>query len=366
MALLDDPSTLLVTILFGNMLVNVSYFSMSTVVAMGLRDGSDWMAVAFGAASLAMLILFGEVLPKVLAVNLSGPFSLVCAIPLLVLRYVLSPVHIVLVRLVRTLVRGLRLHTLRADRITADELKMLVELSEQTGILSRSERELIAEVVEFGQIRVGEVMTHRVDVPTFDIDDSIEDLRRLLLETKARKVPVYEESIDNILGIIHAKEVLLSDERDVRKFIREVLYVPSLSPVERVLHQFREERVHFAVAVDEYGGFDGVVSVEDILEEIVGEIETEFDQEAPLVEQIGPTEYRVAGNLSIREWNELFQIEVDFPGFDTIGGLVLLLLGHIPEEGESVDFGQLTLTVERMRKRKIETIVLRTRNKTEN
>jgi len=362
MALLDEPSALLATILFGNMLVNVSYFSISTVVAMKLREESDAAAAAFAGTSLAAVILFGEVIPKALAVNLSALFAPVCAIPLLILRYVLSPVDFVLARVVRTFSRVFRLHKLRPDRIAAEELKMLVELSEQKGVLSHPEGELIAEVVEFGEIRVAEVMTPRVDVPAFDANGSIEDLRKLLLETMWRKVPVYEESIDNILGVIHAKDVLLSDERDVRKFIRGVLYVPSLAPVEKVLRQFREKRVHFAIAVDEYGGFDGVVNVEDILEEIIGQMETEFEREGPLVEQIGPAEYRLAGDLSIRDWNELFQLEVDFPGFDTIGGLVLLLLGHIPKEGESVDFGQLTFTVERMRKRKIETILLKTRN----
>jgi len=367
MALLDEPSALLGTILFGNMLVNVSYFSVSTVVAMELRDTSGAVvAAAFGAASVTGVILFGEVIPKALAVNLRRLFAPACAVPLLIFRYVLSPVHFVLTRLVGAFTRVLRLDRLRAGRITAEELRMLVELSEQKGVLSHSEGELIAEVIEFGEMRVGEVMTPRVDVPAFDADDSVEDLRKLLLETKSRKLPVYEESIDNILGVIHAKDVLLSDERDVRKFIRNVLYVPSLAPVEKVLRRFREERVHFAIAVDEYGGFDGVVSVEDILEEIVGEMEIEFEREGPLVEQIGPEEYRVAGDLSIRDWNELFQVEVDFPGFDTIGGLVLLLLGHIPKEGESVDFAQLTLTVERMHKRKIETILLKTRNDAEN
>jgi len=366
-ALLGDPSASLVTILLCNMLANMSYFSVSTVVAIDLRvERGSMTAAAFGLASLAGVIVCGEVIPKALAVNLNTTFAPICAIPLLILRWTLLPVHFVLEKLTNAFVRVMRLDRLRADRMTAEELKMLVELSGEKGVLSRSERKLIAEVVEFGEIRVGEVMTPRVDAPAFDANDSIEDLRKLLLDTRCRKVVVYEENIDNILGVCHAKEVLLSDARDVRGFIREVLYVPSLTPVEKVLRQFRRRKVHFAIAVDEYGGFDGVVNVDDILEEIVGEIETEFEHEGSPVEQIGPAEYRVAGDLSIRDWNELFRVEVDFPGFDTIGGLVLLLLGHIPREGESVEFGQLTLTVERMRKRKIETIVLKTRNRAQN
>ncbi len=364
--LLDNPTTLLVTILFGNMLVNVSYYSVSTIVVMQLRrEAGPGAAAAFGVGALTGVILFGEVLPKTLAVNIGRGFSLICSVPLSILQYILSPVHFVLVRLVRILARALRLHTLREDRISAEELKILVALSEQTGVLSRSEREMIVEVVEFGQTRVAEVMTPRVDVPAFNVDDTFEDLRKLLLETMWRKVPAYQESIDNILGVIHAKDVLLSDERDVREFVRPVLYVPSLAPVEKVLRQFRRQHVHFAIAVDEHGGFDGAVTVEDILAEIVGEIETQFEEEGPLVEQIGPTKYRVAGDLSIRDWKELFRMEVDFPGFDTIGGLVLLLMGHIPKQGESVDFGQLTFTVERMSKRKIETIILKTKNDSE-
>jgi len=360
--LLENPSSLLVTILFGNMTVNVLYFSVSTVVGIELHRSGPAVVAVFAGASLAALIIFGEVLPKVLAVNLSLPFSLFCALPLLVLSFLLRPVQAALVRVVRFFMGVLRIHKLGETRITEDELKMLVRLSEEQGVITPSERELIAEVVEFAQIRVAEVMTPRVDVPAFDVNDPIESLRSLLRETKWPRVPVYENNIDNILGIVLAKDVLLSDAADVRPFIRPVIYVPSLALVESALRLFRARRVHYAIAVDEYGGFDGFISVEDILGQIVGEIEREYEEAAPLVEQVGPTEYRLAGDLSIREWNELFGLEVAFPGFDTVGGLVLLLLGHIPSEGESVDFGQLTFTVERMRKRKIETIILRRRN----
>lgn len=361
--LLDDPSSLLVTVLFGNMLVNISYFSISTVLVLRLRrEAGTVEASAFGAAALGALILFGEIMPKVVAVNFNIHLVRVVSIPLALLQRLLAPVRAVLVRFVRLFSRALRLHTIREERMTDEELKMLVEMSEQQGVLSRSEREMIAEVVEFGQIRVAEVMTPRVDVPAFDLALPWAELRELLVSTMWKKVPVYEDRMDNILGVVHAKDILLSDGPDVRAHIRKVLFVPELAPVEKVLHQFREKHAHFAVAVDEYGGFAGVVTIEDILGEIVGEIETEFEPEGPLVEQIGPNEYRVAGDLSVREWHEMFQVEVDFPGFDTIGGLVLLLLGHIPHEGESVDFGQLTFTVERMHKRKIETIILKTRN----
>lgn len=360
--LLENPSSLLITVLFGNMTVNVLYFSVSTMAGLKLREHGPAAVAAFAGASLAGVIIFGEVLPKVLAVNLSLPFSLLAAMPLLLLSYLIKPVQAVLVRVVQAMMWLLRVHKLSDTRITEEELKMLVHISEQKGVLTPTERELIAEVVEFGQIRVAEVMTPRVDVPTFEVHDPMESLRALLLETKWPRIPVFENKIDNILGVVHAKDVLLSDGGSVRSFIRPVVYVPSLALVESTLRLFRARRVHFAIAVDEHGGFDGLISVEDILSEIVGEIESEFEENVPLVEQTGPAEYRLAGDLSIREWNELFQFEMEFPGFDTVGGLVLLLLGHIPREGESVDFGQLTFTVERMHKRKIDTIILKTRN----
>jgi putative hemolysin len=347
------------------MVVNVSYFSVSTVVGLGLGESGPWAVALFGLASLAGVVVFGEVVPKVLAVNLNAGYAQMAALPLEALGWILWPVQFVLTRIVQVSSRLLRLHRLQTSRLAEDELKILVDLSARRGLLTASERELIAEVVEFGQIKVAEVMTPRVDVPAFDIADPFAQLRELLLHTAWQKIPVYEDRIDNILGIIHAKDVLLAEEeQDVRGLIRPVLYVPALAPVEKVLRRFRVEKVHFAIAVDEFGGFDGVVTVEDILEEIVGEIETEYDHEGPLVEQLSPTEYRLAGDLSIREWQELFQVDVDFPGFDTLGGLVLLMLGHIPREGETVDLGQVTLTVERMRRRKIETIRLKTTNGT--
>ena len=235
---------------------------------------------------------------------------------------------------------------------------MLVDMSEERGIIDRGEEELIQEVVDFGNTRIKEVMVPRVEVGAFGLTKSREELLKLIQQTHHARVPVYTRDIDHIEGIIYTKEFLMSPERPLRSFIRKVPFVPETKTVESMLAEFRRTDTRMAIVVDEYGGTAGLVTLEDLVEEIVGEIEDEHDQVEEPVRRLGPRRFMLSGKLSIRDWAELFEVELADTAVTTVGGLVVSLLGHLPRTGEQVSFGNLTLTVTKMSRRRVQEVVL--------
>ncbi|HUX02118.1 MAG: hemolysin family protein [Phycisphaerae bacterium] len=366
--LMDDPRALLVTVLFGNMTVNVAFFVMSVMLSERIagefpeRAGA-WRVVIFVVAPLAVIVL-GEVTPKSLAATMPARLAPLVSLPLTLMGWVVLPLRLVLgygvIGPLQRLITGRR--SLRRPVVTTEELRAIVEVSEREGAVSRDESEMLSEVLDLADLRVREVMTPRVEIVACDVRTPTPRLLKLFRESRHSKIVVYEGAIDEVRGVVYAKTAFLSPDQPLATLVRPVHYVPETKTAESLLKEFRAMRIQFALVVDEYGGTAGLVTLEDCLEEIVGEIEDETDRpSAEAVRRLGPAEYSLAGNLSIRSWADLFdQDRPDGAGrYSTVAGFVTSLLGRVPREGDAVTWRNLEFTVEEVRRRRVTRVRLR-------
>ena len=352
----SDPEGLLITVLFGNMLVNVLYFSVATVAAMNAPTRGATYALGIG--SLIAVIICGEVVPKAIAVAVPVRFSSLAAGPLFFFQKCIYPVKKalgVVMKISAAVSRGRG----RAAYVTPEELQLLIRATGERGIIGVGERDMMHEIIEFAEIRVREVMVPRVDVVAFEVNGDVGELRKLVEERGITKLPVYEDNIDNVVGTVYAREVLLSDSKSIRACVHPVsLFVPETALIESVLQQFRERGCQFAIVVDEYGGWAGIVTLEDIVEEIVGDISDEFDTDTQPVRRIGQDKYVLSGGVSIRDWSEIFKIDLDLAEVETLGGFIVLHLGRLPREGDNVELGNLVLTVQKVSRRRVAQVLI--------
>ena len=357
LAMLRSPSALLSAILFGNMVVNVAFYSLSVVITLDLAARvSRSAAVASGVVALFAVVVFGEVSPKGIAVGRPRGFAHLVAPVLYGYMRLMWPVSAVLRRIAQNATDVLSGWLPHMPYVTREELKMLVEMAEQRGLLEADTRAMIQQVVELAAIRVSEVMVPRVDMPMFNLDDGRERLHELIRETHEDRVVVYEGSRDNVLGILVSRDAFVQADRPVREFLRPVRFVPETQTVESLLRQFRETGDPIAIVADEYGGTAGLVSLEHVFEEVVGEIRNEFEEAVEPVRQLDEDTYLLAGDLNTREWRQLLGVGFDPPGVDTVGGFVTALLGHIPSLGEGVAWRGLWFQVEEMAGRRVDLV----------
>ncbi len=363
-SLMAKPRMLLNTLLLANMLVTTLYASIAAIEVFDL-EGHGAPAWAGGAISLGLLlvlILLGEVSPKFIAMALGERVAVLAAPPLAVLQKGLSPVlwilqNAIVLPLTRLLAPSATAQ--RATDVTTQELRALLNLSARRGILDHDANTLLQEILELKDIHVGDIMVPRVDMIAFDVNRPRAELLELFHKTKLRRVPVYDAHIDEILGLVHAKRVVLSPEAPIRSLVTKVPFVPLLANLERVLVQFRVTRTQLAVVVDEYGGTAGMVTLEDVLEEIVGDIpDPHQTSHAPAVQRLSDREYLIAGNLAIHEWPDFLKIRLPSRRISTIGGFVMSLLGHIPRVGEQATYRNLRFTVESMHGRRVDRLRL--------
>lgn len=358
--LLKTPKNLLITILFGNMLVNVWFYCISYGIARKVAalspHGGVWKAGLVCFFSLLTIIIFGEVIPKNTAIKIPDHYSKYAAIPIYVFDKLILPFRAPLSAIMKILNKSFGRSEVEEKCVTIDELKMLVEYSEKQGIVDRTERTMIHGVLDFKEMLVKEIMLPRVDMNLFDIEDPIEELKDIARKTKRTKFPVYEGTTDNIVGIIHAKDVFLNPKMDLRKILKPVHFVPESKSIEGLLRQFRREGSQMAIVVDEYGGTAGLVTLEDIIEEIVGEIQDEHEKPRETVKKLAENKFLISGNFSIRDWSDLFGVEVEPVDVDTIGGFVVSLLEHIPKKGDSVRYKDFLFTVDGVRKKRITSV----------
>jgi CBS domain containing-hemolysin-like protein len=239
------------------------------------------------------------------------------------------------------------------ERVTPEELMILVERGSEQGVIEAEEQQMIGAVLELGQQRVHEVMVPRIDITALPVATPLDELIETIVAEGHSRIPVFEESIDNVVGILYAKDLLpvlaLGSKPDLRTLLRTPLFVPESITVDDLLHNLQRRKVHIAIVLDEYGGTAGLVTIEDLIEEIVGEIQDEYDVEEPMVERISDNEARIDGRASIDDLTETFGIELDGADseqYDTVGGLVYHEIGGVPEVGDTVQVDGLTLTVE--------------------
>ena len=359
--LLSRPRQLLSSLLFCNMAANVLFFSMASVVS--LMAGRQVSATA-GAVSafvfFLLLVMFGEMLPKSLAYAHSRSFCTavapVCYVCLCLFSRALRLFDAVVVSPTIRLLSDPFGAGKTTETVTANELKSLLNLSRQRGLISNDENQLLAEVVELGLLKVRHVMRPRVDMVACSLSAKPDEARELMSEKGLTKVAVYGNNIDDIVGVVNLRDLLLEPEKPLGELVADVEFVPEQKTVESLLEFFRQSRCDTAIVVDEYGGIAGQVSVEDIVEELIGPLEEREHVEA--VEHIGPLEYRLCGDLSIHDWGSIFGVDPAQSRLSTVGGLTTALLGRIPVEGDVAKVKNLTFTVEKVHKRRIESIIL--------
>ncbi|HOV78416.1 MAG TPA: hemolysin family protein [Sedimentisphaerales bacterium] len=356
--LLQNSGHLLNCLLLGNITVNVLYYATSSVLV--LQVGRIWGVGAAGGvavASFAALVLFGEIVPKSITYADSRGLAIAVTVPVFLVTQVLGPVarvfrFILLEPIQRLLFGGTRV----SDATTLAEFRSLVNLSRQRGLISANETKLIDEVVELGLLKVRHVMQPRVDMAVCDVVERPAVVRERMQKLRLTKMPVYVKNTDNIVGMIHLRQLLLRPDSSLDKLVQPIQFVPEQKTVESLLEFFRKSGTDMAVVVDEYGGIAGSVRLEDIAEELFGRMEQASGAEP--IKQLGPFQYRLAGDLAIHDWADVLGVDLEETRLSTIGGFVTTLLGKIPRKGDVAHMGNLKFTVDRVSRHRIETVIL--------
>ncbi len=357
-ALLTRPKRLLTTLLLGNMTVNVLYFSLASSLSIKFSSQSGGYAAAICAvASFIVLVLFGEMLPKSIAYANSFSLSVTAAIPAFVCIYLFAPVRLIL-NLV-FVVPALRLLSPSAGLrhpITPQQFKLLINSNQQKGLITEDENQFLSAVVELGVLKVRHIMRPRVDMVFCRATTVSNKAVELLKKRKSLLAFVYTGKIDNVIGAVSMRQLVLNPNSEIKELIEEVQFAPEQKRVDALLDTFLKHKFDNAVVVDEFGQIAGSVSLDDIIDHILG---TDPDQDdVKPIEQIGPMEYRLAGDLSIHHWAQEFGLDYANVRFSTVAGLTAALLGKVPKTGDSVYLHNLKFTVEKVQKHRIKSIIL--------
>ncbi len=354
--LLESPQKLLSAILVGNNIVNIGASSLATAIAIEVSPKNG-----VGIATVFMtiiLLVFGEITPKTMAAENSEKTALLVAKPVSLIVKALTPV----VKIFDVVTCGIiKLMGGRNDdktpTITEAELKTMVNVSHEEGVLEIDEREMINNVFDFGDYRAKDVMTPRTEMVTVSKDATYDEVMKIFRDERFSRIPVYDEDIDDISGILYLKDVFFTDDTEnfsPEKYMREALFTYESKEVRKLLKEMRTNRIAMAIVLDEYGGTSGLVTVEDMVEEIVGEIADEFDDdEDDDIELVKENEYLVDGTTRIDDINEMLGTQLKSDDVETIGGYVIGILGRFALAGETVDTDGLEIKVEEIEKNRI-------------
>jgi len=355
--LLARPRDLLVAVLFGNLVVNVLFFTFALRLIPPDDAVGDWVV---GLGALLAVLVAGEILPKTVGLRAS---AFVAPLTAPVLRYLVQLLGPLRVLLSATLERSVALFGRRfreESGMTPQALAGILERSATHGVLLDSEADILVEIIELDGIRVREIMTPRVDTLYLDLGEA--DRERMTQEALAKRLswlPVMDGNPDRIVGQVRVRDLVNRADRPLTQLVMPVKFVPEVASALDLLRGLRDDRVAEAIVVDEWGGTAGSVTIEDIFEEIVGELRSEGESREPPAIPLGEGVYRVSGSLSIRDWNEEFDVEVVPTEFETVGGFVTALLGRIPRTGDEVRFGPLAMQVQEVRGRRVLSVDMR-------
>jgi putative hemolysin len=355
--LIDKPNKLLGAILIGNNVVNIGASALATSIAIEYF-GSKGVAISTIVMTL-LLLIFGEVTPKSLAAQNSESASLKVAKPIYFITIILKPFVTVLTIITNGIIRLLGGNVSeKQPLITEEELKSIVNVSHEEGVLEGDERQMIYNVFEFGDSQAKDVMTPRTNMAAVSIESSYCDLVEFLKEENFSRIPVYEEDIDDIVGIMHIKDLIFymdnKENFSLRDIIRPAYFTYEFKPTVELFDDMRLNRFPIAIILDEYGGTAGMVTTEDLVEEIVGEIKDEYDEEHEDIEVIKEDEYLVDGSTKIDLLNEMIGTNIESEDFDSVGGFVIGILGRFPEEDEIIEYVNIKFIVEKIEKNRIE------------
>lgn len=355
----DDSGKMLSAILIGNNIVNLSAASLTTTLAYSF--GGPWVAAASAVLTVAIL-LFGEITPKTMATIHAERMSLVYAPIISTFMKIMTPA----IWVINGMSLGV-LFLLRVDpndrkrAMTETELRTIVDVSHEDGVIESDEKEMIYNVFDLGDAKAKDVMVPRVHVTFADAESSYEELIELFREDKFTRLPVFEENTDNVIGTINMKDLLLFDnskEFHVRDILREAYFTYEYKNISELLVEMRQASFNIAIVLDEYGETAGLITLEDILEEIVGEIHDEYDEnEEDFVKKVGRAEYVIEGSMNLDDLNERLELSLESQDYDSLGGFIIEHLDRLPEAGDSVITEDgIKLVVETLDKNRIENV----------
>ncbi|MBQ1467118.1 MAG: HlyC/CorC family transporter [Solobacterium sp.] len=357
------------TILVGNNLVNIAASSLGTLT-MILTAGEEYTWIATLAITICVII-FGETIPKITAKKNATKFSLVFAGPVRLLMILFKPVTWVVVHLVNLITFAMKPEEVLDEEAAVEELHSIIETAEDEEVIDEDSSELISAAIDFADISVSEVMTARVDILAIDVDDSWEEIMEVVNASSFSRIPVYEDSIDNIIGILSLNRFLKASidqkEFDIREMIMQPYFVYKTTKLPSVLSTLRDSQQHLAIVTDEYGGTLGVISMEDVLEELVGEIWDETDVVEKGVSEISENQYVIDGDLPVSELIDLMdwdETEFDYES-ETAGGWCIEMLDEFPDEGESFTYEDTVVKVLEVEERRVTKIQLLKKEKQE-
>lgn len=377
--LMEEPNRFLSTI---QVAITLAGFLASAFAAIGMADalgaeitrlgipyGTQFAVVIVTLVLSYFSLVFGELYPKRMALQHALKISLATVRIVLFLSKVMAPFVILLSWSVTALLKITRQKTTTSeDEFSEDDVMSMVEVGQETGFLKEEGARMISSIFAFDDKLAYEVMTARTDVFTIDIDDPQEEYVDELMELRYSRIPVYEDDMDNIIGILNIKDYLIQakangfENIDLRKILRKPYFIPESKKIDDLFRELQTAKQHIAILIDEYGGFSGIVTMEDLVEEIVGEIDDEFDEEEPEIQKIDDNTYLLEGLISLNDLNEELDMDLQSENSETLGGFLLEILGEIPDEDKSeyptIEFENYVFQIEEVSERRIEKVRL--------
>ena len=367
-SLLKRPRELLILILLGNTIVNVAASSTAAIIAIQIGETvfhshSEFIPLFTEIVIMTLLLLiFGEITPKLFAYSSPEKFANFSSAILLVLHYLLWPV-IKILSLIGSIFSNKRDSSYQTP-LTSEDFQNLIHSKATEKSLEEKEKNIIASIFRFPTTLAKEVMVPRVDMVAMDIKDGLDNLKKIINDTGYSRIPIYKKDIDNIIGFVYAKDIILYPaKKNINSLLRPALFVTENAKIQNLLNQFKKKKLHIAIIVDEYGGTTGLITLEDILEELVGEIMDEYDHEQPMITKISNTEYHINGMYSISDLNEQFSLDLNSTEFDNIADFLYDKFNKVPHKNESfiyqnrVQFTILNVSSQRIHLVKVKIIV---------
>lgn len=354
--LLENPMRCLTTILAGNTLTDVALSSIITALFIHFL-GSGALSLSIGLTTFIILI-FGEVTPKTIAIHNNEKLSYLVAGPLYVFGRLIAPFLFLATRVCDAIIGFFHLNLKNEPTLTEEEFRTVMEVGHRYGVVGKSEKEMVVSILELTTTTAQEIMTPRTDIRAVSSEWSQERAIEFIRQAKHSKLPVYKGNYDNILGVVYAKELFLESAKAYADLLKPVMFVPATKKISELIKEFYRLKCKMAMVVDEYGGTSGLVTLQDILEEIFGEINDEFKAKEDLVSALESGKFRISGKAPVYRVNEDCALSIPQGDYETIAGYLLDILGKIPQEGEQVRTKDGIFTVEKIMGRRIRSVLL--------
>lgn len=363
--IIENYDKALSAILIGNNIVNIASASLGTIIFTNMF-GANGVGIATIVMTILVLI-FGEILPKTFVKENAEKFSLFVVNILSFTMFILSPIVYIFVCLKNIIYKLFIKEKKSKPSVTEQELKYIIEEIQDEGVLEKQEGELVQSALDFDEITANEILTPRVDIIAIDINDSIEKIKDIFITQKYSRIPVFEKSIDNIIGILHEKEFFKfyienKENKNVNlsNLIQKTIYIPPKKKISELLRELQKEKLHLAVVSDEYGGTQGIITLEDILEELVGEIWDEADEVEQSIIKISDSSYKVSADMNIYDMFE--KLDITYNDFEstsnTVSGWILETFEKIPQEGEFFEYKNIKVTIKTLEEQRIIDVII--------